>query len=116
MRVKVSVKIANIFSTKIFIEIADGCRLKKYKHVFTNNMANKIQTMITKCKANKKWTKVKFKPDLVKFNMTHLEDDTVVLMKKQVIDIAGCFGKSIKVGLNGARVVVKSFTFLLIKW
>jgi DNA topoisomerase-2 len=73
-------------------------------------MGKKSEPVITKCKENENWTKVTFKPDLEKFNMTHLEDDVVALMKKRVIDLAGCLGKSVKVELNGSRVPVKSFT------
>ncbi|KAK1370431.1 DNA topoisomerase 2 [Heracleum sosnowskyi] len=103
-------KLANIFSTEFVIETADGKRLKKYKQVFSNNMGKKSEPNITKCKASDNWTKVSFKPDLEKFNMAHLEDDVVALMKKRVVDIAGCLGKSVKVELNGQRVPVKSFT------
>ncbi|KAG2670722.1 hypothetical protein I3760_14G101200 [Carya illinoinensis] len=42
--------------------------------------------------------------------MTHLEDDVVALLKKRVIDMAGCLGKSVKVELNGSRVLVRAFT------
>lgn len=73
-------------------------------------MGTKSEPNITKCKASDNWTKVSFKPDLAKFSMTHLEDDVVALMKKRVVDIAGCLGKSVKVELNGERVPVKSFT------
>lgn len=103
-------KLANIFSTEFVLETADGKRLKKYKQVFSNNMGTKSEPNITKCKASDNWTKVSFKPDLAKFSMTHLEDDVVALMKKRVVDIAGCLGKSVKVELNGERVPVKSFT------
>ena len=72
-------------------------------------MGRKSDPVITKCKENDNWTKVTFKPDLAKFNMTHLEDDAVALMKKRVIDLAGCLGKGVKVELNGKRVPVKSF-------
>ena len=78
--------------------------------VFSNNMGNKTEPHITKCKESDNWTKVSFKPDLAKFNMTHLEDDVVALMKKRVVDIAGCLGRSVKVELNGERVPIKSFT------
>jgi DNA topoisomerase-2 len=73
-------------------------------------MGKKSEPVISKCKESDNWTKVSFKPDLGKFNMTHLEDDVVALMKKRVIDMAGCLGKSVKVELNGSRVPVKSFT------
>lgn len=77
--------------------------------VFTNNMGKKSEPAITKCRAGENWTKVSFKPDLAKFNMTHLEADVVALMKKRVIDLAGCLGKSVKVELNGSVIPVKSF-------
>ncbi|KAF8396139.1 hypothetical protein HHK36_017752 [Tetracentron sinense] len=126
-------KLTNIFSTEFVIQTADGKRQKKYKQVqsfrievygyvlynsvisssvmkvFLNNMGKKSEPTITKCKESENWTKVSFKPDLAKFNMTHLEDDVVALMKKRVIDLAGCLGKTVKVELNGQRVPVKSF-------
>ncbi|XP_068647207.1 DNA topoisomerase 2-like [Aristolochia californica] len=102
-------KLTNIFSTEFIIHTADGKRQKSYKQVFSNNMGNKSEPVITKCKQNDKWTKVTFKPDLAKFNMTHLEDDVVALMKKRVVDLAGTLGKTVKVELNGQRVPVKSF-------
>ncbi|XP_022152632.1 DNA topoisomerase 2 isoform X2 [Momordica charantia] len=102
-------KLTNIFSTEFVIETADGKRQKKYKQVFCDNMGKKSEPVITKCKEGDNWTKVTFKPDLAKFNMTHLEDDVVALMKKRVLDMAGCLGKTVKVELNGQRVPVKSF-------
>lgn len=103
-------KLTNIFSTEFIIETADGKRLKKYKQVFENNMGKKSEPVITKCNKSENWTKVTFKPDLKKFNMTELEDDVVALMSKRVFDIAGCLGKSVKVELNGKQIPVKSFT------
>ena len=35
------------------------------------------------------YTKVTFKPDLSKFNMSHLDKDIVSLMTKRAYDIAG---------------------------
>lgn len=72
-------------------------------------MGKKSDPVITKCKEGDNWTKVTFKPDLAKFNMTYLEEDVVALMKKRVIDMAGCLGKGVKVELNGQRVPIKSF-------
>ncbi|XP_038974184.1 DNA topoisomerase 2-like [Phoenix dactylifera] len=103
-------KLSNIFSTEFVIQTADGRRQKKYKQVFSENMGKKSEPSIVKCKEGENWTKVTFKPDLAKFNMTHLEDDVVALMKKRVVDLAGILGKSIKVELNGQRIPVKSFS------
>ncbi|XP_010023678.2 DNA topoisomerase 2 [Eucalyptus grandis] len=102
-------KLTNIFSTEFVIETADGKNGLKYKQVFSKNMGVKGAPDIKACKAGENWTKVSFKPDLAKFNMTHLEDDVVALMKKRVIDMAGCLGKTVKVELNGKRVPVKTF-------
>ncbi|KAH0448872.1 hypothetical protein IEQ34_022672 [Dendrobium chrysotoxum] len=102
-------KLTNIFSTEFIIQTADGKRQKKYKQVFTGNMGNKSQPSITKCKEGENWTKVTFKPDLLKFNMDHLEEDVVALMKKRVVDLAGTLGKTVKVELNGKRLPVKTF-------
>ncbi|KAL5986279.1 DNA topoisomerase 2 [Asimina triloba] len=111
-------KLTNIFSTEFIIQTADGRRQKKYKQarnisafvkVFANNMESKSEPTITKCKEGENWTKVTFKPDLAKFNMTHLEEDVVAIMRKRVVDLAGCLGKIVKVELNGQRVPVKTF-------
>lgn len=77
--------------------------------VFSNNMGKKSEPIITKCKASENWTKVSFKPDLAKFNMEQLEADVVALMRKRVIDLGGCLGKTVKVKLNEQRIPVKSF-------
>eukprot|EP00850_Spirogloea_muscicola_P007013 SM000034S12767 [mRNA] locus=s34:580239:590114:+ [translate_table: standard] len=103
-------KLANIFSTEFVIETADGKRQRKYKQVFSQNMSEKSQPLIGKCRENEAWTSITFKPDLAKFHMTHLEDDVVALMRKRVMDIAGCLGKGIKVELDGQRVPVKGFS------
>ncbi|WJX73022.1 DNA topoisomerase 2 [Trifolium repens] len=72
-------------------------------------MGKKSEPVITKCKASENWTKVTFKPDLEKFKMTYLEEDVVALMKKRVLDMAGCLGKTVKVELNGTLIRFKSF-------
>ncbi|AQK54476.1 DNA topoisomerase 2, partial [Zea mays] len=72
-------------------------------------MGKKSEPQITKCKQGENWTRVTFKPDLAKFNMIHLEDDVVALMRKRVVDMAGTLGKTVKVELDGHRVPIKSF-------
>lgn len=91
-------KLANIFSTEFIIETCDGKRERRYKQVFTNNMTKKGTPKITSCKASDNWTCVSFKPDLAKFGMDHLEEDTVALMRKRVYDLSGILGKGVKVG------------------
>lgn len=60
-------------------------------------MGKKSPPTIKSCKASENWTCVTFKPDLAKFGMSELEDDTVALMRKRVYDLAGVLGKGVKV-------------------
>ncbi|GKF02354.1 DNA topoisomerase 2-like protein [Tanacetum coccineum] len=53
------------------------------------------------------WTVVSFKLDIAKFGMKYLED-TVALMKRRVVDLAGCL-KDVKVELDGTHVQLKTF-------
>ncbi len=71
---------------------------RRYSQVFTDNMSTKSDPVIKACKASENWTCVKFRPDLGKFGMEELEDDTVALMRKRVYDLAGVLGKGVKVG------------------
>jgi len=72
--------------------------LCRYSQVFTENMSTKSKPVIRTCKASESWTCVTFHPDLSKFGMAELEDDTVALMRKRVYDLAGVLGKGVKVG------------------
>nr|GFA37457.1 DNA topoisomerase 2 [Tanacetum cinerariifolium] len=56
------------------------------------------------------WTMVSFTPDLSKFGMDRLEEDTVSLMKRRVFDLAGCLGKGVKVvELAGTCALPRAF-------
>lgn len=50
------------------------------------------------------YTMITFEPDLKKFKMSSLSDDTVALLSKRVYDLAGCTPPDIKVFLNGKRL------------
>ena len=63
-------------------------------------MATKSSPKITTCKASENWTCVSFRPDLAKFGMSELEDDTVALMRKRIYDLAGVLGKGVKASLQ----------------
>ena len=78
--------------------------------VFSVDMGKKSEPEIKKCEQSENWTRVTFKPDLAKFNMTELEADVVALMMKRVVDMAGTLGKTVKVELNGEKVAVKGFS------
>lgn len=100
-------KLTNIYSTEFTIETADGNSGQKYVQTWTTNMSNCGKAKITKYK-KEDYTQVKFKPDLPRFGMDSIDDDTLALLKKRVYDMAGTV-KNIKVVLNGTTLKVKSF-------
>ncbi|ODN94177.1 DNA topoisomerase II [Cryptococcus wingfieldii CBS 7118] len=101
-------KLTNIYSHEFIVETADKSNSKKYKQIFTNNMGTKKPPKIAENKKDEEWTKITFKPDLERFNMANIDDDTTALLMKRVYDMAGTI-KDLKVTLNGERVKVKNF-------
>lgn len=110
-------KLANIFSTEFTVECVDSNNGLKFKQTFRNNMKDAEKPVVKKCTAAEKkkgdYTKISFSPDLKKFKMGELDDDTVGLLAKRAYDIAGSManrpGKKLAVTLNGKKVPVKSF-------
>ena len=105
-------KLTNIFSEEFVIETCDGSgSQKRYRQTFTNNMKSIGKPVITKCGKKENWTCVSFKPDLKKFGLGSLkETETMLLMKKRVVDAAGCLAKrKVKVFLNGSQLPIKNF-------
>jgi DNA topoisomerase-2 len=50
------------------------------------------------------WTRITFKPDLAKFNLTCLNDDFISLAKKRAVDMAGILGPTVQVVFNGTMI------------
>ena len=103
-------KLANIFSTEFVIETGDARRNKYFKQTFYNNMARKDEPILTRNDEGVDFTRVSFKADLSKFNMTHLDDDIISLMTKRVYDLAGVTDAKVRVKLNGTTIDCKNFT------
>ncbi|RKP11770.1 histidine kinase-like ATPase, partial [Piptocephalis cylindrospora] len=100
-------KLCNIFSKRFTIETSDKSRGKRFKQVFTDNMSTAETPKFLKA-TKEDFTQVTFEPDLSKFGLTHLSDDFVALLRKRVVDVAGCV-RDVKVFLNGERIKVKNF-------
>jgi DNA topoisomerase-2 len=72
---------------------------------------NKLSGADYKITANPKgeeYTKITFTPDLKRFGMNSIDDDTNSLLMKRVYDMAGTV-PNIKVFLNGERLKIKGF-------
>jgi DNA gyrase/topoisomerase IV subunit B len=100
-------KLANIFSKTFKIETVDAERKLKYVQVFEKNMTIKGVPTITKSTA-KPYTIIEFSPDLERFGVDKLDDDTLLLMKKRVIDITACTNKNVSVFLNDKKLDCKT--------
>ncbi|KAJ7356666.1 DNA topoisomerase II [Mycena albidolilacea] len=102
-------KLANIYSHEFTIETADRKTEQKYKQTWTNNMGTCGKAKITKNGKGEEWTKITFRPDLKRFGMQSIDDDTASLLRKRVYDMAGTV-KDVKVFLNDKRITnVKNF-------
>ena len=100
-------KLANIFSKKFTIETVDAERKLKYVQVFENNMNIKNKPTITKF-TGKPYTQIDFSPDLDRFGIESIDNDTLEIMKKRVIDICACTNKNVSVFLNEKKLECKT--------
>lgn len=76
-----------------------------------SNMSVKEKPKITENKKGEQYTKISFKPDLVKFNLpaeNGLAGDMEALLSKRVFDMAGTL-KNVKVWLNEERLKITGF-------
>lgn len=101
-------KLANIYSHEFTIDTADKNTSQKYKQTWTNNMGKVGAAKITKNGRGEEYTKVTFKPDLKRFGMQAIDEDTLSLLKRRVYDLAGTV-KDVKVFLNDERLKIKNF-------
>ena len=100
-------KLTNIFSKKFEVETLDSKRKKFYSQVFLKNLSEIRAPEIKAISGDETdYTKVTFEPDLKKFKMKELDDDTVALLSKRVYDLAGCTPSSVNVYLNGKKISV----------
>ena len=110
-------KLANIFSTEFTIECADANNGLLFKQTFRDNMKTtgepKIKNLTEAQKKKGDFVKISFKPDLTRFKMDCLDEDTVALLSKRAYDIAGSMasrpGKRLVVSLNGTKLPIKKF-------
>ncbi|KAI0791794.1 DNA topoisomerase [Abortiporus biennis] len=101
-------KLANIYSVEFTVETADKNSQQKYVQTWTDNMGKMGKAKITKNSRKEEYTRVTFKPDLKRFGMDCIDEDTVALLKKRVYDLAGTV-KDVKVFLNDERLKIKNF-------
>ncbi len=98
------IKLSNIFSKELKVETCDGINL--YTQIFSNNMRDRTKPIIKK--HTKNHTKITYKPDYEKFGMGGIDEMTMLVLKKRVIDLAGC-NPNIKFYFNDVLISIKTF-------
>jgi DNA topoisomerase-2 len=101
-------KLANIYSHEFVVETADKSTGQKYKQTWTENMGKCGKAKITQNSKGDEYTRITFKPDLERFGMETIDEDTLALLHRRVYDMAGTI-KDVKIFLNGKRLAVKNF-------
>lgn len=96
-------KLTNIYSSKFVVETIDSDEKKKFVQEFSNNMTDKTKAKITS-NSSKSYTKITFIPEYQRFDMNGLEDDTILLIRKRVLDCIACTNSSVQVYLNGEKL------------
>ena len=96
--------LTNIFSKEFTISTCDG--KNSFFQVFSNNMRDKTNPTIKRNKANH--TCISFLPDYEKFGLAELDESNLNLIKKRVIDIAGC-NPTLDIYLQDELIKIKSF-------
>lgn len=101
-------KLCNIFSTRFEVETADQALGQLYTQVWTDNMLKVSKPKITKVKNKREYTKVTFTPDLTKFQMSHLDDDILSVLRRRVYDLCGTV-RDCSIYLDNNKLGVKNF-------
>lgn len=101
-------KLCNIFSTQFTVETADQNTGLLYSQTWNDNMLKVSKPRITKVKNKKEFTKVTFKPDLAKFSMDALDEDTLSVMRRRVYDLCGTV-HDCNVYLNEKKLGIRNF-------
>lgn len=97
-------KLCNIFSTEFSVETCSKQLGLNFFQCWRNNMNDVDEPIISNVGTNAQdYTRVTFKPDLAKFKLSVLDEDTVAVMMRRTVDIAGCL-HDVRVFLNGAKI------------
>lgn len=96
-------KCTNVYSKRFVVETVDSDEKKKFVQEFTDNMANRSKPKITS-NTSKSYTKITYLPDYSRFGMRGLEDDSISIVTKRVLDCIACTNETVQVYLNGKKL------------
>ena len=94
----------NIYSTLFEIETADG--KNKLSAYWSDNM--KSHSLPKVSKTIQHYTRVTYTPELKRFGMDEIDNDTIKLIEKRVYEVAGC-NPNLNIYFNGKKIQINSF-------
>jgi len=100
----VGATLTNIFSTKFIVETCDGTN--SYYQEYSNNM-KKIGKPTIKT-GKKGFTRITFFPELSRFGMSEINEDTIKVLQKRALDIAAT-NPNIIITFNNVKYQFKTF-------
>jgi DNA topoisomerase-2 len=98
-------KLASIFSTKFIIDCCDD--KKKYKQIIKNNMRDIATPTIKDANGEKSYTSITYFPELTRFKLNKIDDDSKSLMMKRCLDVA-VYNPKVRMIVNGKTLPIKS--------
>lgn len=99
-------KLTNVFSIKFIIDCCDG--KNRYKQIVKNNMKDISEPSIKSVdKGTKSFTKITYYPDVQRFGLPEITEDSMSLMMKRCLDIA-VYNPNVRVSVNNKTLPVKS--------
>ena len=96
--------LCNIFSEEFKVETADS--KQRFTMTWKENMTKKSQVKIDR--TTQHYTRITYKPDLKRFGMDCIDNDSLKIIEKRVYEIAGC-NANLSIYFNGKRIIMKSF-------
>lgn len=96
--------LCNIFSEEFKVETADS--KNRFIMTWKENMTKKSDAKIER--TSQHYTRITYKPDLKRFGMDCIDNDSFKIMEKRVYEIAGC-NANLTIYFNGKRIIMKSF-------
>ncbi len=101
------IKCVSVYSKEFKIDIINNG--KKYSQKFLNNMTDKTEPKITDSSLEDQVC-ITYKPDLKRFGMEIIDEDTVSILKKRVYDCSVISRKNVNVYFNKKKIDIKNFT------
>lgn len=110
------IKLVNIWSKEMSIDISDSGRGLRYFQEFKNNMSEICVPKITPTRGTKKSSvKISFLPDYKRFGVESLPSETISVLERRIYDLCALTGRkslSIKYNSRALRVSFKEYVAL----